>query len=369
MTDREHIEKLKQAADPVRITAALGLQSRGGRYFCPVCQPDGDKTPDLVIKGQGLYCHNCGLKGDLLTLIQKAAGLDFPAAVAWLEKETGIPASARGGTYAGKSPSWIVQHGPSDETTEGNDKGIPADPAIYIAFLESCRPVEGGALDWLTGRGIAEKVVIDLGLRFCGREYADVMKEMTVRFGEAALLAAGMMKRSKDGRPVPSFWHYFENRAGFLVIPYMQDGQPVYLKVRPPLSKGGAEDRGLVRFMKTAAAVPCLYNVDVLKRHLDRVMVCEGESDTWMALSVGWPAVGTPGAKQFRETWVESFRGIVDEKGRSLVFLAMDADDAGIAGTRIISDVFLKAGLPVPQRFMIPWGQDLTGYMMEKTEP
>ena len=259
--------------------------------------------------------------------------------------------------------------GEPEQADAGRKTPIPADPAIYAAFLQSCRPVEGRALDWLTGRGIAEEVVIDLGLRFCGREYADVMKELTARFGEDALLAAGMLKRSKDGRPVPSFWHYFENRAGFLVIPYIHDGQPVYLKVRPPLSKGGAEDRGLVRFMNTAAAVPCLYNVDVLKRHPDRVMVCEGESDTWAALSCGWPAVGTPGAKQFREAWVEGFRGIVDEKSRSRVFLAMDADDAGIEGARIIADIFLKAGLPVPQRFMIPWGQDLTGYMMEKTEP
>ncbi len=372
MNDHDHIDALKTAADPVRVAAALGLRSRGGRYFCPSCQPDGGKTPDLVIKGQGFYCHKCKLKGDILSLVQYAAGIDFPSAVAWLENETGIkpPDKQSGYREEDKGRGGSVEPGPSHEAETGKKTAVPADPAIYAAFLEVCSPVEGRALDWLQGRGIAKDVVIDLGLRFCGKEYADVMKVLTERFGEDALLSAGMLKRAKDGgRPVPSFWHYFANKTGFLIVPYMQDGQPVYLKVRPPLSKAEAEDRGVNRFMNTAAAVPCLYNVDALKRKPDKVMVCEGESDTWMALSCGWPAVGTPGAKNFKEAWVEGFRGVKDAKGLSRVYLAMDADDAGIEGARTIADLFLKAGLPVPLRFMLAWGQDLTGYMMEKTEP
>jgi hypothetical protein len=49
-------------------------------------------------------------------------------------------------------------------------------------------------------------------------------------FEEAALLAAGLLKLSKAGRLVPSFWHYYAKKAGFLVIPYLEDGRPVYLK-------------------------------------------------------------------------------------------------------------------------------------------
>jgi DNA primase len=369
MSNADHINALKSAADPQRVAAALGLHGLGGHYFCPSCQPDGGKTPDLVIKGHWFYCQKCALKGDLLKLIQEAGHLDFPAAVAWLEKETGIPAPdrKRGGKDKGRAK--FVYSWSSDEAEAGKKTPDPADPAIYAAFLEACRPVEGRALDWLQGRGIAKEVVAALGLRFCGKEYENIMNALKDRFGEEPLLAAGLLKRWKDGHTMPSFWHYFISRAGFLVIPYMRDGQPVYLKVRPPLSKAEAQGRGLIRFMNTAAAVPCLYNVDALKMKPDRVMVCEGESDTWMALSVGWSAVGTPGAKNFKEAWVEGFGGIEDEKGRSRVYLAMDADDAGIEGTRIIADLFLKAGLPVPLRFVIPWGQDLTGYMMEQTEP
>lgn len=74
-------------------------------------------------------------------------------------------------------------------------------------------------------------MVIALGLRYCGQEYSDIMKALKERFGEDALRAAGLLKRSssKADRLVPSFWHYFAQKAGFLVIPYMKDGRPVYL--------------------------------------------------------------------------------------------------------------------------------------------
>ena len=83
MSDRDHIDALKAAADPKRVAAALGLRGHGGRFFCPACQSDGarHKTPDLAVRGKGFVCFKCGLKGDLLKLVEVALGLDFPKAV------------------------------------------------------------------------------------------------------------------------------------------------------------------------------------------------------------------------------------------------------------------------------------------------
>lgn len=372
MTDHDHIDALKVAADPLRVAVALGLHGRGSRFFCPSCQAGGGKTPDLSVRDKGFTCHKCGLKGDLLKLIEVAAGLDFPSAVAWLERETGIPSPVRRGKGPGKDKGRgeIVQPGRSYEAVRPDPvktTGPAADPAIYEAFLSSCRPVEGRALDFLIrDKGVAEEVVVALGLRFCGREYQDIMAALTERFGEAALLGAGLLKRSKAGRLVPSFWHYYAKKAGFLVIPYLKDGLPVYLKVRPPVSKEDAERLGLIRFMNTAAAVPCLYNADALKGQPEKVLICEGESDTWTALSYDFPAVGSPGAKGFKVAWVESFRGIEDAAGRSSVYLVLDADKAGGEGSLVIADLFLKAGLLVPLKLVLPPGMDLTDFMKEE---
>lgn len=371
MADHEHIDALKNAADPQRVAVALGLQGRGRRFFCPVCQSQGGKTPDLAIGDKGFTCHKCGEKGDVLKLIEVAAGLDFPSAVAWLENLTGIPSPGYHKKRTGKTTGrgGIVQPGSTSQAVRPNPvktTGPAADPAIYEAFLTACRPVEGRALEWLTkGKGVKEEVVIALGLRFCGREYLDVMNALTERFGEDALQAAGLLKRNQKGRLVPSFWHYYAKKAGFLVIPYLLDGRPVYLKARPPVSKAEAERLELVRFLNTAARVPCLYNADALKGHPEKVLICEGESDTWTALSYGFAAVGSPGASGFKSSWVESFWGIIDEAGRSRVYLVMDADKAGEEGEVVIAGLFKTAGLPVPLKLILPPGMDLTDYMKE----
>ena len=370
---QEHIAALKDAADPVRIAAVLGLHGKGKRFFCPVCQRDGGKTPDLSVQDKGFICFKCGLKGDLLKLVMVAGNKDFKGAVAVLEASTGIPAlirhkgghNIRGGARKAVYTSFHKAITPSLTLKK-------PDLAIYAAFLDACRPVEGRALDWLTkDKGISPAVISALGIRFCGKEYPDIMAGLKERFGDASMLSAGLLKPSKTGRPVLLAWYYYTRKAGFLVIPYMKEGRPVYLKLRPPLSKEAAERLKLVRFMNTAAAVPCLYNLDGLKG-AEKVLICEGESDTWTALTPSawsspdklktWTAVGSPGSRQFKPDWVALFKGFRDASGRSRVYLVMDADKAGKDGCRIVSNLFIDAGLPIPLKLNITSGKDLSEY-------
>ena len=372
MSSPDYIAELKAAADPVQVAAALGLRGRGRRFFCPACQNDGllHKTPDLSVGDRGFTCHRCGMKGDLLKLVEISAGLDFPAAVRWLEDLTGVRPPARGGKAVGKpsssrSPSLPPRAPITAACGVGGRSTAAPDPSVYEAFLAAFRPIEGPVLDWLTQeKGVSPDVVGSLQLRFCGREYKDTVEDLKTRFGEAALEVAGLLKKSsKADSLVPSFWHYYVKDAGFLVIPYLSDGRPVYLKTRPPCGKDQAEQLGLVRFLNTASAIPCLYNVDQLKTKPDRVLICEGESDTWAALSHGWAAVGSPGARGFKAAWAELFRGFSDDAGRSTVFLVPDRDAAGAAGSRTIADLFLAAGLPAPREIRIPSGKDLSDFL------
>jgi len=83
--NRQHLDQLKGAADPERVAEALGLQRRGRRFFCPACQPEGGKSPDLSTTADGFTCFKCGAAGDVFRLVMMAGGMEFPAAVAWLE--------------------------------------------------------------------------------------------------------------------------------------------------------------------------------------------------------------------------------------------------------------------------------------------
>ena len=369
---RDHLVALKAAADPGRVAAGLNLRKRGTRFFCP-CQSAEAKTPDLVVGVKGFICHKCGEKGDLLKLIQFAAGLDFPAAVAWMEDLTGLQKRRRRGGHGdkGRKPiglpalSWrqVSEAKPPKKVGTGSE-------AVLDAFLTACRPVEGPALAWLKKKvpNLNLDLVEGLRLRFCGREYPAVMETLKESFKEDTLVGAGLLKRSKTGRLVPAFWTYFAQKIGFLVIPYILDGRPVYLKIRPPVSKEDAERLRLVRFLNTSAEVPCLYNADALKTAgSGKVLVCEGESDTWSALAAGFAAVGTPGARNFKEAWTEDFRPFVDPDGRSKVILALDADKAGKEGARTIASRFRKCGLPMPLSLAIPEGNDLSEYLQRNS--
>lgn len=117
--------------------------------------------------------------------------------------------------------------------------------------------------------------------------------------------------------------------------------------------------------MNTAGPIPCLYNVDILKEKRKLVLICEGESDTWTALAYGFAAVGSPGASSFKKEWVEDFRPYVTAAGRSAVYLAADADEAGERWSRTVAGLFRNAGLPVPLKLRIPAGMDLNRYMIE----
>jgi len=375
-SDRDNLERIKSAVTCADVCERLGMRKKYRRYDCPICQRSGGKTPDLSVKGTVWHCFKCGESGDVFKLVMLTQNLDFSGAVKWLEDAAGIRRRDREkGGYPGGAEPRKTQPGPTSSgfpgTGEAGRAETPAapDPAVYAAFLSGCRPVTGRPLEWLTKvRGISPKVVKACRLRFCGQEYPDLMDTLKTRFSDDALTAAGLLKRStSSGRLVPSFWHYYGKKVGFVVIPYLQGDRPVYLKVRPPCEKEKAERLGVARFMNTAAAVPCLYNVDVLtaQPRPDKVLICEGESDTWTALSHGYAAVGSPGAKAFKPEWIGLFEGFVTASGKSTVILVPDADVAGAAGSRTIAGLFRNAGLPVPLRITIPSGKDLSGYMRE----
>ena len=297
----------------------------------------------------------------MLKLVMFAGRVDFMKAVEVLERETRI--LPKPGYQSTRSPV-RCDPGASYAVPFRPQQAKPTDPAVFAAFLDACRPVEGRALDFLTQeKGIAPAVIAALRVRFCGREYLTVMEALKGRFGDAPLLDAGLLKKSRTDRLVPAFWHYYAKRVGMLVIPYMLDGRPVYLKARPPVGKDKAAALGVVRFLNTGAAVPCLYNVDALMGKPEKVLICEGESDTWTALTHGYAAVGSPGARAFKQEWVGLFRDCQDKAGRSTVYLVPDADKGGEEGSRIIAGLFLRADLPVPRKVKIPDGKDLNEYM------
>lgn len=344
--DRTEIDALKDRVDCLDIAKSL-LCGKWKRFWCPNCQTRQSKTPDLAPKGKGFKCYKCGWGGDVIELVMGCMGCDFSTAI----------------EYLGSNANWIPT---SRQKPYIDTKAMPSiDPQersiIYSAFLEGCRKVEGKALAYLNGRGIGASVVERMRLRFCGREYGNLMRQLERRFGKDKLLTVGLAAQGKKG-PYPTFWPYYAAKIGFLVLPYIQAGQPIYLKARPPIDKTIVESKGIARFLNTGGAVPCLYNVDAIAG-ASQVLICEGETDTLTAATYDFAAVGTPGWGHFKIEWAGLFTG-------KATFLVLDADDAGDRGVHDIAAKFNSVGLALPQKLSLPRGQDLNEYVlrMRKTK-
>jgi len=86
---REWDERIRDPADVRKIATDLGISGRGKHFFCPGCQPEGGKTPELVIQNGSFICFRCGARGDVVGLVKLARRCDLETAIDWLATETG----------------------------------------------------------------------------------------------------------------------------------------------------------------------------------------------------------------------------------------------------------------------------------------
>lgn len=128
-----------------------------------------------------------------------------------------------------------------------------------------------------------------------------------------------------------------EDYAGRLTVPFLTPGGVVDLRYR---SLGDQTPKYLSR----PNAQTRLFNVPALLTDSDVIVVCEGELDTMvMHALVGVPAVGVPGANN----WREHYRLLLEDFERVLVMC--DGDQAGRDfGRKVAGEVDGAATVQLP---------------------
>jgi len=341
---RDHINRLKAACRGTEIARDLSLPGRGKRFFCPECQANGGKTPDLSVFDQGFKCYKCGASGDVIDLVVLAGRMSKAEAMAYLERRTGIERQKNGcqDNGRGRNASPCRSRKAISVTTTSRAAGRPdADEVsspLYAAFLDQvCRPIMGtpGA-DYLAGRGIAVEVADQCGVRYCP-DLSGLWKLADLEKIKAAGLTS-LYVFQKVGLP-------------FLAFPYIRRGRPTFIKTRCLLSKDEADRRQVPRFLNTGGTVPCLWNHDAIAGAVE-ILIAEGELDALAAIGKGFVAVGLPGWSHWKDVWTKDFMG-------TDVILVMDADEAGKKGTADIAKRFMRAGLSCPRQLVLAKGKDL----------
>lgn len=142
-----------------------------------------------------------------------------------------------------------------------------------------------------------------------------------------------------------------EPAVGRLAIPYLTDRGPVNINFRCVKNHNCKEIPHHSKYWKRKGSPANLYGVQSLKWADDWIVATEGEIDALTWQMIGIPAVGIPGA----ENWKRHWSNVLEDFSR--VYLAEDGDDAGSHLWTAMSDHVDQSNTLVV-RMKMPDGED-----------
>jgi DNA primase len=414
--DKAAIEALKASHPILQVLQDLGVQVQHNRFRCP--KPErhahGDRTPSATVSPErGTFrCWVCpDVRGDVIELVRLVKGCSFREALRFLgapdEAPGGKagpsrsrPASGPGGGSPGgatpppdSAPGRPVPAGPDapaasahpplrprsghhspdadgqmrlglDSPGSGPEPGVPPGaPAaaasaaplpgprasseeeesrlrhgILLELLRLAVPVAGPVARYLQKRRIFRRTWDGQHIRMIA-DYHGAGAALEKAFGREALQRAGFFNAAGHLR-------YYRHR---LLFPYFdRDGRPVYLQAR------GIEDGVKPKELSMAGPIPLPYNVRLLDGEPGQIYLCEGVIDTLTLIEQGFPAVGVPGAANFKPAWAALFRN-------KSVHVAFDPDAPGENGAARAIELLHAGGIEA-RRLAPPQGLDLNDW-------
>jgi DNA primase len=208
--------------------------------------------------------------------------------------------------------------------------------SILAALLEACAPVGGAAGRYLAKRRIFKRTWDAQRLRMID-DYAGISRKLEAAFGLDNLVRMGYFNAAGHLR----FYRHI------LLFPYYDvTGRAAYMQARAidPDASGPKE-------LSLSGPIPLPYNARVLDGEPGQVFLCEGVIDTLTLLEQGFPAVGVPGAANFKAAWAPLFRNKV-------VHVAFDPDAPGETGAAKAIERLQAMGIEA-RRLTPPTGKDL----------
>ncbi len=149
-----------------------------------------------------------------------------------------------------------------------------------------------------------------------------------------------------------------EHAVGRLSIPYLTPTGVVAMKFRCMAdSHGDHKGSSCPKYLYNTGDTPTLYNVGVLSRDIDRVVITEGELDALAVETLaGLAAVGYPGVSVWSKHryWARCFAGIPS------VFVIADGDKPGRDSANMIAQ-----DIPSSRVIRMPDGHDANSFLAQ----
>ena len=366
MIDKYNIQKLREL-DILQVADLLGMGLRNKRALC-IHHDDHHPSLAFNVKKNTCHCYSCGFSADTIALVRERLNLGFSEACHWLADHFDVYiGDDRYGNSAkyGKSVKYgnaarYADKCPDKKVLTASDRRMASLRAHFAETHVSHGHVASSSVDVEFYQQMFRQMHLsESGQRFLFEERLlspEALKVCQIVSTEQSVCMARVGRGVFDG---PSLiFPYFDQQGRLVSVQsrYLGKKKSESSFDMDKVSSDAAKPKEIPRFKFAPGSHRMIYGLDRLKDYPpdEPLLITEGPSDCWTALTLGIHAIAIPSATLFDRR----FQGLL--AGRNL-HVFPDQDEAGL------SLYFeLKKALPSLVYHQLPEGcKDLSEYYLK----
>lgn len=354
MIDKYDIQKLREL-DILQVADLLGMGLRNKRALC-IHHDDHHPSLAFNVKKNTCHCYSCGFSADTIGLVRERLNLGFSEACRWLadhfdvyiadeHRDTHRKDLKKAVTASERRLASLRAHFAETHVSHGHpSSAYVAQASVDVEFYQQM---------------FRQMHLSESGRRFLFEERLlspEALKVCQIVSTEQSVCMARVGCGVFDG---PSLiFPYFDQEGRLVSVQsrYLGKKRPESSFDMNKVSLDEAKPKEIPRFKFAPGSHRMIYGLDRLKDYPpgEPLLITEGPSDCWTALTLGIHAIAIPSATLFDR----SFQGLL--AGRNL-HIFPDQDEAGL------SLYFeLKKALPSLVYHQLPEGcKDLSEYYLK----
>jgi len=344
LVSKQSLETLKEKIDLVDIISSFVKLSKSGSHYKGLCPFHNEKSPSFSISlgDKHYHCFGCGAHGDAISFLMEYSKLSFKDALNFLSEKYAITLDHdkdEDGTRVIKSQikealllaedfyHFCLLHTYEGQKALKYAQTRKLEPALLEQFKMGYSPKNGLLFKYLKSQGVDPKIMIEAGLYHAEKKADFFFDRFMIPIHEPMGACIGFSARKLDE----------ETFGG----KYINTPETALFK-KSHLLFGLKFSR--VRIIKEKKAI-----------------ICEGQIDAMRLIHEGYDYTVASQGTAFGIAHVD----ILKKLGVTMVYLAFDADHAGIQAAIKVGDFFIKEQISV-QVLGLPTGQDPDSFLIEK---
>lgn len=354
MVNKFDIQKLREL-DILQVADLLGMGLRNKRALC-IHHDDHHPSLAFNVRKNTCHCYSCGFSADTIALVRERLNLGFSEACRWLadhfdvyigdeHRDTHRKDVKKAVTASDRRMASLRAHFAETHVSHGHPSSAYVAPSsVDVEFYQQM---------------FRQMHLSESGRRFLFEERLlspEALKVCQIVSTEQSVCMARVGRGVFDG---PSLiFPYFDQEGRLVSVQsrYLGKKRPESSFDMNKVSVDEAKPKEIPRFKFAPGSHRMIYGLDRLKNYLpdEPLLITEGPSDCWTALTLGFHAIAIPSATLFDR----SFQALL--AGRNL-HIFPDQDEAGL------SLYFeLKQALPSLVYHQLPEGcKDLSEYYLK----